>query len=797
MIKHYFITAVRNTQKHKAYSSINVIGLAIGMACCLLIVLYIQDEMSYDTFHANADRLFRVVISTSRDGNPTNATSTFATGPAIKQDFPEVLDFARIRKMGQNARIYIGHGDRKFYEERFFFADPSIFTVFTFPLLRGDMTKVLSEPDSIVITEDMAEKYFGHKDPIGQTLEADPYNSGEMMVFQVTGIAQNVPDNSHFHFDFLASFANQKEDLTSFSGLRQHYTYVLLQDTSQAAGLESRLPDFINRHVGENSWYANHLQPLRKIRLHSHLRSEIEPTGNMASVNIFSMVAVFVLIIACINYINLSTARSLKRAKEVGLRKVVGAQRKQLMGQFLGESLLVSFLGGLLAFLLTALLLPLFNAVADKRVTLHFLTGVIPLASLLGIVVVVGIVSGSYVAFLLSGLTPLHVLKGFTFSGNRKKKLREGMVIVQFFLATILIVGALTAHKQMRFIQTHKTGYDRDEILVIPLNGEARASYAALRNELMMLPTIRNTATSSSVPTRGSMHESVSFEGNDQNLTPVLYFIDKEFIDTYGIQIPYGTDFIHETPRPSEAELLVSVQAVAEAGYATPKEALGKQVQWRSRDGAYSGTITGIINDMNLYSFHRGAYPMILLVAPIQQHDYLSVRLDASRYSEALTAIRSVWKRLIPGYPLDYFFLDDSFEALHRADRRLGDIFRYFSLTAILVACLGLIGLVVFTSEQKTKEIGIRKVLGASAFQIYTLLSGDFLKWVSVANIVAWPIAYYGMQKWLQGFAYRTRIGWEIFLLSAGMALIISILTISFQSIRAARANPVDSLRYE
>ena len=607
MIKHYLITALRNIKKHKGYSSINVIGMAIGIACCLLIVLYIQDEMSYDTFHANGDRLYRVVISTSRDGNPTNATSTFATGPAMKQDFPEVVDFVRIRKMGQNSRIYIGHEDRKFYEERFFFADPSIFTVFTFPLLRGDPAKALSEPDSIVITESMAEKYFGQKDPIGQTLETDPYNSGEMMVFQVTGIAQNVPDNSHFHFDFLASFANQKEDQTSFYGLRQHYTYVLLQDTSQAPGLESQLPDFINRHVGENSWYSTHLQPLGKIWLHSHLRSEIEPTGNIASVHIFFVVAIFVLIIACLNYINLSTARSLKRAKEVGLRKVVGAQRKQLIGQFLGESLLVSLLSGLLAFFLVAFFLPLFNAIAGKEVTLHYFTGIIPLASLMGIVAVAGIVSGSYVAFVLSGLTPLQVLKGGTISGGRKRGLREGMVLVQFFLATILIVGSLTAHKQMRFIQTHNTGYDRDQILVIPLNKEARIQYAALRNEIMMVPAVRNTSSSSSVPTRGSMHESVSFEGNDQNLTPALYFIDKEFIGTYGIQIPYGTNFFHETHRPSDAEILVSTRAVVEAGYATPEEALGKRVQWQSRDGEYSGTITGVINDMNLYSFHRAA----------------------------------------------------------------------------------------------------------------------------------------------------------------------------------------------
>lgn len=795
MLTNYIKIAFRNLKKYKGYSFINIAGLAVGMACCLLIVLYIQDELSYDAFHVNADRIFRVVTSTSQDGMPTNANGTFGTGPAMKEEFPEVEDFVRIRKMGQGTRIYIGYEDRKFYEERFFFADPSVFTVFTFPLVRGDAENALSEPNSIVITEDMADKYFGHEDPIGKIMEVDPYNSGEMIVFQVTGIAENVPGNSHFHFDFLASYANQKEDLTTLGGLYSHYTYVLLQEAFQTAGVESRLPDLIRRRFMENAWYTNHLQPIRRIRLHSRLRAEIEPTGNMDSIAIFSLVAVFVLVIACINYINLSTARSLQRAVEVGLRKVVGARRKQLMGQFLGESLLISLLSGFFAIFLAALFLPLFNAISDKDVTLHFLTGVIPLASLMCIVIVVGMVSGSYVSFVLSGLTPLQVLKGGSHSVREKRKLREGMVILQFALATMMIIGALTAHKQMRFIQTHNTGYHRDEILVIPLNKEARAVYAALRNELLMCPAIRNTTTSSHVPTRGTMHESVSFEGLDENLTPVLYFIDKEFIDTYGIQIIHGTEFTQDKPRLSNEEFLVSEHTIVEVGYPSSQEALGKRVEWIWE--GHSGTIVGVVNDLNLFSFHRVAYPIILLMTPIQQHDYLSVRLDANRYGEALSAIRSVWKRMIPDYPLDYSFLDESFEALHRADKRLGDIFRYFSAMAIIVACMGLFGLAVFTAEQKTKEIGIRKTLGAPAFSIYLLLAKSFVKWVVLANIIAWPVAFFMMKAWLQSFVYRISLSWWIFIVSGLMALTVALLTVSWQSVKAARANPVDSLKYE
>jgi len=393
-----------------------------------------------DSFHTKADRIFRVVASTSEDGIPTNANGIFGTGPALKKDFPEVVDFVRIRKMGQGSKCYVGFEDQKFYEEWFFFADPTIFRVFTFPLIRGDAESSLTNPHSVVITEAMAEKYFGDEDPMGRILETDPYNTGEKMLFQVTGIAKNVPRNSHFHFDFLASYIDQKEDLTSFSGFWQHYTYVLLDDPVSAQTLESKLLPFLQRYWREDPWYTNHLQPLKDIRLHSHLRSEIESTGNIAYIYTFSIVAVIVLLIACINFINLSTARSAKRAKEVGLRKVVGAQKKQLMGQFLGESIFVSLLGGICAMVLVALLLPVFNAIADKSVTLDFLMRWMPLAALLGIVIVVGMISGSYVSLILSSFAPAQTLKGATGQNGRKNILREGLVIFQFVLSIICLL---------------------------------------------------------------------------------------------------------------------------------------------------------------------------------------------------------------------------------------------------------------------------------------------------------------------------------------------------------------------
>jgi putative ABC transport system permease protein len=793
MLKNYLKIAIRNLKHSKGYTFINISGLAIGMACCLLIVLYIQDELSYDSFHTNADRIFRVVASTSEDGIPTNANGTFGAGPALKKDFPEVVDFVRIRKMGQGTKSYVGFGDQKFYEEWFFFADPSIFTVFTFPLIRGDAENALSNPHSIVITEAMAEKYFGDDDPMGRLLETDPYNTGEKMLFQVTGIAKNVPRNSHFHFDFLASYIDQKEDLTSFNGFWQHYTYVLLDDPGSAQTLEPKLLPFLQRHWREDPWYTNHLQPMKNIRLHSHLRSEIEPTGNIAYIYIFSIVAVIVLLIACINFINLSTARSAKRAKEVGLRKVVGAQKRQLMGQFLGESILVSLLGGICAMVLVALLLPVFNTIADKSVTLDFLMRWTPLAALLGIVIVVGMISGSYVSLILSSFAPAQTLKGSTSHDGRKNRLREGLVIFQFVLSIIMIICTLTAQKQLHFIQTQSTGYQRDEILVIPLNKNVRNGYAAVRNELLKNSAIRNTTTSSYVPTRGSMHNGLFFEGREEFLTQVVYFIDKEFVNTYGIEILEGHDILSETPNPSHTEFLISERTVTEAGYDSPMDALGKQVRYRD----YQGTITGVIQDINLYSFHKEVYATVFLVTPIASHNYLSIRLDANRYGEALVHVQDVWKRVIPNFPLRYFFLDESFEQLHRAEQRLGNIFRYFGAMSVMVACMGLLGLAVFTAEQRTKEIGIRKTLGAPTFSIYLLLSKTFLKWVVFANLIAWPVAFLVMRQWLNKFAYRTGLDFWIFMLSAVMVFAVALLTVSWQCAKTALVNPVESLRFE
>ena len=780
-------------KKHKGYTFINVAGLAVGIACTIFILLWVQDELSFDRFHESADRIYRVVTSTSDDGVPTNANGSFGVGPALKKDFPEVIETVRIRKMGQNVKRYVGYKDKKFYESRFFFSEPTIFTFFNFPLVKGDSTAALNEPNSIVLTEEMAKKYFGNEDPIGKIIEADPYNDGELMLFRITGIAKNVPRNSHFHFDFLASYSSQNDDTDNISDFYQHFTYVLLNSKTSVESLDNKLLDFLHRNWRKDPWYTISLQPLCDIRLYSRLRSEIEPTGNILYVYIFTAIALFVLIIACINFMNLTTACAVKRVKEVGIRKVVGARKNQLVHQFLGESLLLSIYSALAAVLIVVSVLPLFNRLTSKYITLISLINPSFVLGIAAITLTVGFIAGIYPAFFLSAFQPMHSLKsrtGYSFSGT---VLRKGLVIFQFALSIGIIISTMVVHKQMRYIQSQNLGYDREQILVIPLNKDLRQNYEGFRNELLKYPGIENISTSSYVPTRGSAHLNFRFEGNEENLSQVIYCIDKEFVSTYGLELLAGKNIQHPISKDGTPEFLVSELTIQEAGYSSPREAIGKSVNLEQ----YKGHIVGVVKDINIYSLHQVPYAISYVVTSIKNHNYLSIRILPLSISENIGFIRKTWQEMVSNYPLDYFFLDASFEQMHISDKKMGEIFSIFSILAIFVACLGLFGLATYTAEQKTKEIGVRKILGASVSSIYLLLSQEFLKWVALANIIAWPVAYYAMHKWLQNFAFRITIGWEIFLISGGVALVISVMTVSFQSIKATTTNPVDSLRYE
>ncbi len=798
MFKNYMKVTMRNIKRNRGYSFINIAGLAFGIACTIMILLWVKDELSYDRFHEKSDRIFRIVFSTSNDGTPTNANGSFGVGPALKKDFPEIIETVRIRKMGQNVKRYIGYKEKKFYESRFFFCEPSIFTVFDFPLIKGDPESALNEPNSIVLTEETAKKYFGNEDPIGKTLESDPYNDGELMLFRITGIARNVPRNSHFHFDFLASYNSQHEDTDSFNGIYQHSTYVLLNAKSSAGILNDKLLDFLHRNWREDPWYSISLQPLLDIHLHSRLKSEIEPVGNILYVYIFTAIALFVLIIACINFMNLSTAYAVKRAKEVGIRKVVGARKNQLVQQYLGESILLSIFSALAAMVIVILALPQLNRLADKSFSLSLLTNPLLILSMTALVLAVGFFSGIYPAFFLSAFKPINSLKSRASRSTSGAVLQKGLIVFQFALSIGIIFSTLIVLQQMSFIRSRHLGYDREQVMVIPLNKDLRQSYEGFRDELLRTAGIENMTTSSYVPTKGSMHNNFRFEGREDYIGQVVYFVGKEFVGTYGLELIAGKNIHTPISSKNTSEFLVSEATVHEAGYGSPQEAVGKSLSFNNPFGAqYKGNIVGVVKDINIYSLHRTPYAISYMVTPIEDHNYLSLRIRPQNLSDTIARIRKTWGEMVPNYPLDYFFLDASFEQMHAADKKMSEIFSVFSILAVFIACMGIFGLAAHTAEQKTKEIGVRKILGASTPSLYLLLSGEFLKWVVLANLIAWPVAYFAMHKWLQNFAFRILIGWEVFLISGGTALVISLITVSFQSIKASTANPVDSLRYE
>jgi len=785
--------ALRRLRLQKAYTVINVGGMALGLACTLMIFLWVRDETSYDRFHTKADRIYRVVLSTSDDGQPTNANGSFGLGPALKKDFPEVEEAVRVRKMEQNPKRYVGYGDKKFYEPRFFYAEPSLFTVFDLPLVRGDAATALRDPGSVVLTEAMAAKYFGDEDPIGKVIEADPYNDGKPVPFRITGVAKNVPRQSHFHFDFLAAYSGLREDTTRLSGMYSHYTYVLLKEGADPAGMAPRFLDFLKRNWQENPWYTISLQPLLSIHLRSGLRSELEPGGDIADVYIFSAVALAVLLIACINFMNLATARSAKRAKEVGIRKAVGAPRSQLVRQFLGESLSTSAISTAGAFLVVASALPWFDRLTGKGITVASLASPPVLFAAAAVALAVGLVSGLYPALFLSSFRPVQTLRAQAGPRASGAFLRRALVVFQFALSIGIICATLVIRDQMTYIRSRDLGFDRDQILTAPLNGEVRANYEAFRSELLRNAGVENVTTSASVPAGGSSHYNLNFEGGAQGVTQVVYMADKEFVSTYGLKLLAGRTTERLMAKEGPNEFLISESSVREAGYASPEEALGKTVDIEGTPG----TVVGVVEDIFLYSLHRPPYAIVYVVRAPERLNYLSVRIGTRDLPATLAHIRKVWRTMVPSYPLDYAFLDDSFERLHDAERRMSEMFSVFAFLAIAVACLGLFGLAAYTAEQRTKEIGVRKVLGASSWSVYSSLAREFLRWVVLANLVAWPLAYYAMSRWLRNFASRIEIGWVIFPAAAAAALLIAALTVGSQTWHAARANPIDSLRYE
>ena len=782
MIQNYLKVAFRKMLRQKIFSFINIVGLAIGMAVCILILLWVQDELNFDRFHENADNIYRVVMNDQKYGVLWPIVS-IPVGPALKQDFPEILDSARVTDF----RGLFAYEDKKF-DEIGAYADSAFLDIFSFPFENGNPAKALQAPTSIVISREMAEKFFGRENPLGKNLMLN-----NNLDFTVTGIFKDMPENSHLDLDFLISFEvyeKQDRDPTNW-GRFQIYTYILIQDNSAVEKLETKIAGLLQEHDVRPGPQLQ-LEALTRIHLFAS-----DGGGDIRYIYIFSIIAVFILAIACINFMNLTTARSSTRATEIGMRKVTGAHRTDLIKQFIGESVLISLIAFALSVMLVFLLLPALNNLANKQLTLNFRDGWSPVLGFLGIVLFVGFLAGSYPAFFLSALKPVHILRGALVpirSGTKKTQFRKALVICQFAISIFLIISTFIIFRQLHFISHRNLGFQKEHIITIPLRGSTPLQYEAFKNELMRDPRITHAAATSEEPVLiGKIHMGYEWEGKDPEKESRMYevSVDHDFIKTMNMTIVQGRDFSREYATDISEAFILNEAAVNYMGIDSP---VGKDFSFGDRRGA----IIGIVKDFHFRPLNEEIEPLVMFLEP-GKFNYLCVRIGAEvpQLSGAIRYAESVWDKFAPNFPFRYRFLDAAFERLYRSEQKTGKIFAYFTFLAIFISCLGLFGLSAQITEQRTKEIGIRKVMGASVSRITLLLSRDFMRWALVSNAIAWPFAYLVMRKWLQNYAYRTNIGMEIFILAAAMAMFIAFVTVSFQSIRAAIANPADSLRYE
>jgi putative ABC transport system permease protein len=791
MVKNYLKLALRIIRRQKAYSFINILGLSVGIACCLIILLFVRDELSFEKFHTNANRIYRTIIDEFVDGKwEHNVGSPDLLGPALIEEYPEITSCVRLFNPNWIEKWAVSVENKYFYEDNLFFADPTIFEVFTFPLLKGNPETALREPNSMVISETMARKYFGDEDPMGKTLTIQ-----DVVEVKVTGIAKDVPQNTHFCFDFLVSFESMpfKWALNTLR-TQQFYTYVLLDKEYSQDRLDERLSTYLKKHFGKQTNMALRLQPIRDIHLFSRNYNYDLATNNsdITYVYIFSTIALFILAIACINFMNLSTARSAKRAKEVGVRKVMGAHRSQLIKQFLGETFLFCLLSAVLSVVLVLLFLSQFNSLAAKNITLNLENLLFIGAALAIIILVVGFISGSYPALFLSGFRPIKILKGSFSAGNKGVLFRRVLVFLQFTVSIGLIVGTFIVHGQIRYCLKRNLGFEKEQVVVLPLrSGSVMARYGSFRNELLQYPSVLNVAGSSEVPGRSIGSRGMFPEGN-QWYPRNSMFVDYDFIPTLGIEIVEGRNFSRDYATDLDDAYIVNEAAVKNFGWDNP---IGKKIIWAG-DQNKKGYVIGVVKDFHYASFREEIAPVVLHMSA-GAPSYLSVRLQGNDIFRTMSFLKDKWQEFYPGHPFDYFFLDDSFNSLYRSEEKMGSIFQIFTVLGLFISCLGLYGLSSYLLEQRTKEIGIRKVLGASLSRILLMVSKEFVKWVVLANIAAWPIIYFVMKKWLENFAYRISIPLWAFLISGAIVLATTLLTISYQSVKAAMTNPADSLRYE
>ena len=794
MFKNNLIIAIRNLSKHSAYSLINILGLAVGMTCCLLIMLFVQDELSYDQFHKNSDQVYRV----TRDFLNDNQQSDFHIGSVsapigkhLREDFPNITVMRSIR---HHMGVLLKRGDFSAYTDDFLWTDPTFFDLFTFQLIQGDPKTALTNPNTIVLTQSAAQKYFGNENPFGQTLMR---GNTELTI---TGIMPDLPHNTHLKFDILGSFATieQQWSPSNFTnwGNNSYPTYVMLPKNMSADHIQQQLPNFMQRHAPrDQATNSNlYLQKIIDIHLRSHLDDESGQRSDITYVYLFSAIAFFILLIACVNFMNLSTARSTNRAREVGMRKVVGAHRSQLIRQFLGESLFLATLALLLAVALVELTLPWFNSFVNKPLTFSFLKDPSLILTLITITLFVGLISGSYPALFLSRFLPIAVLKGKLSTNTKQTRLRKGLVIFQFTTSIALIICTIIIFQQLNHTQTKNLGLNKERIVIIPRFSQSlHQRYQTIRQELLQHPNIINMTVSRFIPSQQLLDGNTyrMKVGNETRKSDMrMKAVIPNFLETYNINLLAGRSFSHTIASDSLA-LVLNATGAKSFGL-SPQEAINKTVRWWGK----TWTVIGVTNDYHFESLHEPIKPLVMFLKPNWSF-HAAIRLGQGDTAQTLAFIKEKWAHHRPNAPFEYHFLEDRFNSLYKSETDQAHLLSTFSLIAIFVACLGLFGLVSFAVSQRLKEIGIRKVLGASQQSLLLLLSKDFIQPVLFANLIAWPIAYFAMNQWLQNFAYRITQDITAFIIGGLLTFAIAFITISTQALKAARANPTDILRNE
>jgi len=809
MFRNYLLIAWRNLLKNKTFSFINITGLAIGLACFLLIALFVLDELSFDKYNEKADRIYRINADLKFGGADLHfPLSSDMMGQVLKKDYPQVEDYVRIYSSSGNKLIK--KGDAFINEFNVAHADSTLFNVFTLPAIAGDTRTALNQPNTVVITEKMAKKYFGTTDAVGKTLET---NDNGKTIYKVTAVIKDIPQNSHFNFEFFFSMKNVNYNWGRFLSHNFH-TYLLLRPGTDYKVFEKNFAQYEDKYVlpeakqfmqiksmDEFKKAGNLLEysliPLTQIHLYSNRQFEFMPPGNIQYVYIFSAVALFILLIACINFMNLTTARSAKRAKEIGIRKVLGTERKELITQFLVESILMVVLSMVIAIAIAMLVLPVFNDVAGKNMTMLSLFSPIILPLLIALPFAVGLLAGSYPAFYLSAFKPIEVLKGKLKLGGKSGGLRSGLVVFQFFASIVLVIGTIIIYRQLHYIQTKNLGFNKEQVLIVNDAYALNNNIDAFKNDVTKLSGVQSGTISSFLPVSSSSRSDNSF-----SKTPVMdakngfdmqvWNVDYDYLKTMGMQMAKGRNFSKDFGSDSNAVIINETTAKI-LGYDDP---VGKRIYTllgQAQTTSYN--IIGVVKNFNYESLKETVGPLSLFLG--KSTGLASFKVNATNIPEVLNEVESKWKTMAPGKPYSYRFLDAAFTDMYKDEQRIGKIVMIFSVLAILIACLGLFGLSTFIAEQRTKEIGIRKVLGASVQSIVQLISKEFMILVAIAFIIAVPVAWWAMSKWLTDFAYRVNMEWWVFALAGALALGIALATMSFQAIKTALMNPTKSLRAE